>query len=111
MKGASQIAPLGVRLPEDLKAKIQEKAKENGRSMNAEIVSTIESSFSQVPDQEIANFQELLSHYQTMLELKEQIITSLRDTISYMESTISSLRRHIEILEEHVALLKKQNGE
>jgi plasmid stability protein len=38
MKGASLIAPLGVRIPDELKSKIQEQAKENGRSMNAEIL-------------------------------------------------------------------------
>lgn len=38
MKGASLIAPFGLRMPEDLKEKIASRAKNNGRSMNAEIV-------------------------------------------------------------------------
>lgn len=38
MKGASLIAPFGLRMPEDLKEKIAERAKSNGRSMNAEIL-------------------------------------------------------------------------
>ncbi len=38
MKGASQIAPFGLRMPEELKEAIAERAKRNGRSMNAEIV-------------------------------------------------------------------------
>lgn len=38
MKGASLIAPFGLRMPEELKEKIAERAKNNGRSMNAEIV-------------------------------------------------------------------------
>lgn len=38
MKGASNIAPMGVRIPEDLKEKIQARARANGRSMNSEIV-------------------------------------------------------------------------
>lgn len=42
MKGASHIAPLGVRLPDDLKQKIQERARRNGRSMNSEIVQILE---------------------------------------------------------------------
>ena len=42
MKGASNIAPLGVRLPDDLKIKIQERARKNGRSMNSEIVQILQ---------------------------------------------------------------------
>lgn len=42
MKGASQIAPFGLRMPEELKDAIAERAKKNGRSMNSEIVQIIE---------------------------------------------------------------------
>lgn len=42
MKGASLIAPFGLRMPEELKEKISERAKSNGRSMNAEIVQILE---------------------------------------------------------------------
>lgn len=38
MKGASQIAPFGIRMPEELKDRIAERAAKNGRSMNSEIV-------------------------------------------------------------------------
>lgn len=38
MKGASQIAPFGLRMPEDLKEVISERAARNGRSMNSEII-------------------------------------------------------------------------
>lgn len=42
MKGASLIAPFGLRMPEELKEKISERAKANGRSMNAEIVQILQ---------------------------------------------------------------------
>ena len=42
MKGASNIAPFGLRMPEELKTKISARAKKNGRSMNAEIVQMLE---------------------------------------------------------------------
>lgn len=42
MKGASLIAPFGLRMPEELKEKISERAKNNGRSMNAEIVQILQ---------------------------------------------------------------------
>lgn len=38
MKGARDISPLGVRVPESLKRRIQQEADKNGRSMNSEIV-------------------------------------------------------------------------
>lgn len=47
MKGASLIAPFGLRMPEDLKGKIAERAKSNGRSMNAEIVQILEDALTQ----------------------------------------------------------------
>lgn len=46
MKGASQIAPFGLRMPEELKDAISKRAAENGRSMNAEIVQMLEDSLS-----------------------------------------------------------------
>lgn len=42
MKGASQIAPFGLRMPEELKDAIAERAKKNGRSMNSEIIHILE---------------------------------------------------------------------
>ncbi|EJV1068775.1 Arc family DNA-binding protein [Klebsiella sp. JL973] len=42
MKGASLIAPFGLRMPEELKEKVAERAKNNGRSMNAEIVQILQ---------------------------------------------------------------------
>ena len=42
MKGMRSIAPFGLRMPDELKEKIQERAKVNGRSMNSEIIQTLE---------------------------------------------------------------------
>lgn len=39
------IAPVGLRLPSDLKVRIRAAAKENGRSINAEIVARLKMSF------------------------------------------------------------------
>ena len=41
----SKIPPFGVRMGPDLKTKIEESAKANGRSMNAEIIARLEASF------------------------------------------------------------------
>lgn len=41
----ADIAPLGLRMPEELKARIKRVAEKQGRSMNAEIVSALEKAF------------------------------------------------------------------
>ncbi|HDM8441789.1 TPA: Arc family DNA-binding protein [Yersinia enterocolitica] len=119
MKGASQIAPLGVRLPDELKEKVQERAKEHGRSMNAEIVGVIEKSFSEQPNQEALAMKSALEHLQAINELKDQIIasqessiksqketiSSLHQTIDAMDRTIKSLEDHVRILQSHVKTL------
>lgn len=53
-------AQLKIRLPEDLKARIEEAAKANGRSMNAEIVARLEASLQHTPQDEVSLMQELL---------------------------------------------------
>ncbi|HEI6961450.1 TPA: Arc family DNA-binding protein [Yersinia enterocolitica] len=120
MKGASQIAPLGVRLPDELKEKVQERAKEHGRSMNAEIVGVIEKSFSEQPNQEALAMKSALEHLQAINELKDQIIasqessiksqketiSSLHQTIDAMDRSIDAMERTIKSLEDHVRILQ-----
>lgn len=110
MKGASQIAPLGVRLPEDLKAKVQHRANENGRSMNAEIVSIIEKSFSADAEQHHGAVQRILKHLQQVADLKDQIISSQESSISSQRETINSMERTIGALEEHIEILQTLLG-
>ncbi|PHM57022.1 Arc family DNA-binding protein [Xenorhabdus sp. KK7.4] len=43
MKGMRGIPPTGVRLPDELKEKLQERAAKNGRSLNSEIVMMLQS--------------------------------------------------------------------
>lgn len=110
MKGASQIAPLGVRLPDELKLKVQGRAIENGRSMNAEIVSIIERSFSDEVEKHHEAAQRILSHLQQIVELKDQIIASQESSISSQRETITTMERTIEALEEHIDILQRQLG-
>lgn len=42
MKGMRNIAPFGLRMPDELREAIAERAKANGRSMNSEIVQILE---------------------------------------------------------------------
>lgn len=59
MKGASLIAPFGLRMPEELKRKVAERAKANGRSMNAEIVQIIQDAVNIPTESEL---DEVISH-------------------------------------------------
>ena len=59
MKGASNIAPLGVRLPDDLKIKIQERARKNGRSMNSEIVQILQDAINRGDTPQQASYEEI----------------------------------------------------
>ncbi|STB14295.1 Arc-like DNA binding domain [Citrobacter freundii] len=108
MKGASLIAPLGVRIPEELKEKIQSQAKQNGRSTNAEIVQILENSFNQHSDSEVDSLKEAIKHHQALLEMKEEIIATQNRSISHMENTIENLTEHANILKDQVEFLKKQ---
>ncbi|QCT21748.1 Arc family DNA-binding protein [Jejubacter calystegiae] len=42
MKGARNIAPFGLRMPDEIREAVQQRAKNNGRSMNAEIVKILQ---------------------------------------------------------------------
>lgn len=113
MKGASQLAPLGIRIPDELKTRIQDRAQKNGRSMNAEIMDIIEKSFSSNTDQQVMILQEKIRHLTGISDLKDQIIESMtgtissqKETISALESSVSSLESHLELLKNHIDFLK-----
>lgn len=52
------IAPFGVRMPPDLKVRIEESAAKNGRSINAEIVGRLQQTFE--PSNEALSWGDLL---------------------------------------------------
>lgn len=95
MKGASQIAPLGIRLPEELREKIKVKAKENGRSVNSEIVQMLEDALdngSQGHDRQL----EIVS------EAYEEHIKSLEKTINVQSQAIDLAKEQIALLKQHI---------
>ena len=82
MKGASHIAPLGVRLPEDLKTKLQERAKRNGRSMNSEIVQILEDALNAniprhvvIPDEAHHSSGEVTFDVKRLEEIMEKVVS------------------------------------
>ncbi|HGX3178744.1 TPA: Arc family DNA-binding protein [Klebsiella variicola] len=95
MKGASQIAPLGIRLPEELREKIKEKAKENGRSVNSEIVQMLEDALNndaQGHDREL----EIVS------EAYEEHIKSLEKIINVQSLSMDLAKEQIALLKQHI---------
>ncbi|EBR9919943.1 Arc family DNA-binding protein [Salmonella enterica subsp. enterica serovar Richmond] len=93
MKGASLIAPLGVRIPDDLKEKIQDQAKANGRSMNAEIVQILEESIGGSGPQISAIY--------------EKQIEALSTEVKVLKRYIEVQKRYSDLAEEQIALLKQ----
>lgn len=88
MKGMRNIAPIGVRIPDDLKEKVQQKAKENGRSMNAEIIHIIEESINGIGSDKTDSSQE--------------------EYINQLISIISVQKESIDLAKEQIALLRQQ---
>ncbi|MEN0580866.1 Arc family DNA-binding protein [Phytobacter palmae] len=89
MKGASLIAPLGVRIPDELKEKIQVQAKENGRSMNAEIVFLLEEALADDDD-----------------DLDSKLIEAYEEKIKAMEEVIKIQKQAFDLATDQISLLK-----
>lgn len=65
------IAPFGLRIPPDLKQWLEERAKTNGRSMNAEIVARLQESCEREQKREI-DITERLVRIETAIERLEK---------------------------------------
>lgn len=76
MKGASLIAPFGLRMPEDLKEKVAARAKANGRSMNAEIVQILQDVIN-IPSE--SDLDEVLEHLKSTVEIEPDRDRYLRE--------------------------------
>ena len=102
MKGASSITPLGIRMPEELKAKIQESANKNGRSVNSEVISLLEIALSGsgISDREDSQ--------------SKVVIEELNKTVQQLVNIMSAQNESIELYKEQVmlikALVKKETG-
>ena len=107
MKGASNIAPMGIRIPDDLKEKIQNQARENGRSTNAEILQILETFLTNNPNKEAESAKETAKHLQRLLDVKDEIIELQKDSMAHMEKTISSLNESISSLKKVIDLYDK----
>ena len=101
MKGASQIAPFGVRLPDDLKAKIQDSAKLNGRSMNAEIVNILEEAMDN------ALSDDFDAETLKVIHLYEEKIKAMEDYITVQKQAYELAMEQIALLKD---LIKKSTG-
>lgn len=115
MKGASLIAPFGLRMPEELKEKIAERAKNNGRSMNAEIVQVLQDAIERDAahnDPDIAaidnlrfelaekNSPEEKERYLSALEKKDPFTAAiLRESEAHNDRLLKILGKHMGYLE------------
>lgn len=99
MKGMRSVAPMGIRIPDDLKEKISEKAKENGRSMNAEIVHRLEESLSAVTEGSNNSAVEL------ELESEKQLNANLIRIIDVLNRTVKAREENAALIKQHVKLV------
>lgn len=101
MKGMRSISPLGVRIPDEVKEKIQERAKANGRSMNAEIVQILEDSVNGSGDSnDVKHLKDVMTEMRVILHLKDELLFQ-------KDRTINALLQQVEFFEK---LLKDSFG-
>lgn len=87
---------MGVRIPDELKELIQEKAKNNGRSMNAEIVFLLEQALSNTDSGK---------HNEKLHELAESrgaLIEKLKTIIQLQERNLDLAYEQISLLKHHI---------
>lgn len=110
MKGMRNIAPFGLRMPDDLREIIQQRAKENGRSMNSEILQMLRDLLDiERADKKTLEFIEHESNlkgigldadkhdYLAMLEQEDTFAAALlRETEDHQKRLFDILNNHIE---------------
>lgn len=108
MKGASQIAPFGLRMPEDLKTAIAERATRNGRSMNAEIVQILQDALAE----EESDSNDSKGAWEN---LDAQVAMAELENAERESSAEESSRRILEVMEQiiakHLAAPSKGRGQ
>ena len=86
-----------VRMPADLKEKIEEAAKENGRSMNAEIVYRLQQSLNEEQEDHVDGF-----HTIEMKVLDHRNYTPLiGDALRKIEDELRAVRETLKVVETH----------
>lgn len=90
MKGASLIAPFGLRMPEELKVRLAARAKDNGRSMNAEIVQILEDAVSDEPENIYNND---LHELREIIKIQADLLKQYSDAISQGTETLKTARQ------------------
>lgn len=86
---------MGVRIPDELKEKIQEQAKLSGRSMNAEIVSILESSFTNTEKVQDEEFEKLIESYKDRFLIMDKLIKTQANALELSSEQISLLKQLI----------------
>lgn len=96
-----------LRIPEDLKLKVEEAAKENHRSMTAEIIARLESSFAAGTDDNI-HFRQAMLELMAML-LSHDIIDKDKLLKTYGPKTNDDLERSLNFWFETEQMLSDTN--
>lgn len=114
MKGMRNIAPFGLRMPDELREAIAERAKKNGRSMNAEIIARLNATISYDDyGHSPSGFQEVRELVLSYKSQVEEMSARLDDAHSKLEQSISldkeSVDKINEALEKATIILNYSN--
>ncbi|EPM0598882.1 TPA: Arc family DNA-binding protein [Klebsiella pneumoniae] len=101
MKGASLIAPFGLRMPEELKDKIAQRAKDNGRSINAEIVQTLEDSLKD------KNLNNSIASLSMALDTFKKVESAMTEALEAKDKHIKSITDLAHVQADYIAALKE----
>jgi len=97
-----RIPPFGLRLPPDLKERVQSAAKDNQRSMNAEIIARLEATLLDGSDDEtakvVAELANKLNRYETEIEEDRKLTKRVRTLLSDLEEIKAIYREQVERL-------------
>lgn len=86
------VAPFGLRMLPDLKARVEESAAQNGRSLNAEIVARLEEALSgNMPDISAAGFGALIKQLEAVVDTNFHLFEEIRAEARRLGGGVSKL--------------------
>ena len=86
-----------VRMPADLKEKIEEAAKKNGRSMNAEIVYRLQRSLDEEQEEHVDGFHTI----QMTMADHRNYTPKIGDALRKIEDELRAVRETLKVVETH----------
>lgn len=116
MKGMRNIAPFGLRMPEELREAIQQRAKNNGRSINSEIVQILQETLDTdkaISESDLVDFDSTQAAFESKAtpEEKAEFLNELKKSDPFTAEILREGEEHSKrlaaILGRHMGYLDK----